>query len=262
MSELSKLKIIYMPAHTSNTWSRCGTAFEHIVMHYVGEVSTARNNGQYYGNTPNIGASAHFFVDEHDIVSSVPLDKAAGHCGVDYSNGKAPYWNTPGAYSTNKRSIGIEMCCKRDSLGRWYIEPETVVMQEWIDANKDARFFVDHHNSEINKEISLLMSAAPTGVSTALKRTVQRYMNNHIARWKSVRKMPSSTVFFYTANATSTTRWHGLLCMYAEKLGVPGFICESAWNPVGIGKDTNNAIGINAESIAGVLTGLGLCITM
>ena len=123
---IPKPEMIVMPAHPTNTWDRLGTQFEFIVMHYVGAVSTARNNGQYYGSTPNIGASAHFFVDEHCIVSSVPLSLAAGHCGLDYSGGKAPYWNGRGTYSTNRRSIGIEMCCKKDSKGNWYIEPETV----------------------------------------------------------------------------------------------------------------------------------------
>lgn len=91
-------------------------------MHYVGSVSSAKNNGSYFANSANLGASAHYFVDEYNIVASVPLDKSAGHCGVDYSGGKAPFWGK----CYNKNSIGIEMCCKKDSSGRWYIEPETV----------------------------------------------------------------------------------------------------------------------------------------
>lgn len=122
---IQKPQMIVIPAHPTNTWSRNGTAWEYIVMHYVGAVSTAINNGHYYGNEPNLGASAHFFTDEYNIVSSVPLSLAAGHCGVDYSHGKAPFWDT-GVYSTNKRSIGIEMCCKKDKNGAWYIEPATV----------------------------------------------------------------------------------------------------------------------------------------
>lgn len=123
---IEKPSMIVMPAHPTNTWDRLGTKFEYIVIHYVGAVSTARNNGQYYGSSPNLGASAHFFVDEKEIVSSVPLTLAAGHCGVDYSNGKAPYWNGRGTYSTNRRSIGIEMCVKKTASGKWYFEPETV----------------------------------------------------------------------------------------------------------------------------------------
>lgn len=123
---IQKPAMLVMPAHETNTWSRFGTEFKYIVLHYVGAVSTAINNGHYYGSTPNIGASAHFFVDEYNIVSSVPLTHAAGHCGVDYSNGRAPYWNGRGTYSTNRQSIGIEMCCKKTASGEWYIEPETV----------------------------------------------------------------------------------------------------------------------------------------
>ena len=123
---IPKPPMITIPAHPTNQWSRYGLPFDYIVMHYVGAVSTARNNGNYYGNTPHIGASAHFFVDEHEIVASVPLTMSAGHCGVDYSGGKAPFWHKDGIDSTNRRSIGIEMCCKKDSKGNWYIEPETV----------------------------------------------------------------------------------------------------------------------------------------
>ena len=123
---IPKPPMITMPAHPTNQWSRYGLPFDYIVMHYVGAVSTARNNGNYYGNTPHIGASAHFFVDEHEIVASVPLTMSAGHCGVDYSGGKAPFWHKDGVDSTNRRSIGIEMCCKKDSKGNWFIEPETV----------------------------------------------------------------------------------------------------------------------------------------
>lgn len=122
----TKPEMIVMPAHPTNTWDRYGQPYEYIVMHYVGAVSTARNNGDYYGNTPYIGASAHFFVDETTIVYSCPLTRSAGHCGVDYSGGKAPFWHGKGVDSTNRRSIGIEMCCKKDSKGNWYIEPETV----------------------------------------------------------------------------------------------------------------------------------------
>ena len=123
---IPKPPMITMPAHPTNQWSRYGLPFDYIVMHYVGAVSTARNNGNYYGNTPYIGASAHFFVDEREIVASVPLTMSAGHCGVDYSGGKAPFWHKDGIDSTNRRSIGIEMCCKKDSKGNWFIEPETV----------------------------------------------------------------------------------------------------------------------------------------
>ena len=127
---IPKPPINVLLAHPSNTWSRWVKIndqsvfldFENIVLHYVGAVSTAKDNAVYLNRDPNLGWSAHFFVDEHEIWQSVSLDRAAGHCGVDYSGGKAPFQ----APYVNKKSIGIEMCCKKDSKGNWYIEPETV----------------------------------------------------------------------------------------------------------------------------------------
>lgn len=107
-------------------WPRYDTDFEFIVLHYVGAVSKAKDNAVYLNRDANLGWSAHFFVDETSIWQSVDFNHAAGHCGVDYSNGQAPFWNGKGVYSTNRRSIGIEMCCKKDANGNWYIEPETV----------------------------------------------------------------------------------------------------------------------------------------
>ena len=126
MSKAPKPAINVLLAQPSNMWSRYDTQFEFIVLHYVGAVSTAKNNAEYLHREPNLGWSAHFFVDEHEIWQSVDFGHAAGHCGVDYSDGQAPFWNGKGTYSTNRRSIGIEMCCKKDSKGNWFIEPETV----------------------------------------------------------------------------------------------------------------------------------------
>ena len=123
---IPKPNIHYLEAHPTNMWDRLGTDFKYIVLHYVGAVSTARNNAEYLHRDSNLGWSAHFFVDENEIWQSVPFTRAAGHCGVDYSHGQAPYWNGKGTYSTNRQNIGIEMCCKKDSKGNWYIEPETV----------------------------------------------------------------------------------------------------------------------------------------
>ena len=127
MSKAPKPPINVLLAQPSNMWPRYDTSFDFIVLHYVGAVSTAKNNAEYLHREPNLGWSAHFFVDETSIWQSVDFGHAAGHCGVDYSGGKAPFWNGKGTYSTNRRSIGIEMCCKKDSNGNWYIEPETVM---------------------------------------------------------------------------------------------------------------------------------------
>ena len=122
MSKAPKPPINVLLAQPTNRWSRNGQAVEYIVLHYVGAVSTAKDNAVYLNRDSNLGWSAHYFTDEVSIWQSVPLDESAGHCGVDYSNGRAPFWGK----CRNKNSIGIEMCCKKDSKGNWYIEPETV----------------------------------------------------------------------------------------------------------------------------------------
>jgi len=119
---IAKPPINVLYAQPSNRWSRNGQKIEYIVLHYVGAVSTAKANAVYQNRDGNLGWSAHFFTDEVSIWQSVPLDESAGHCGVDYSGGKAPFWGK----CRNKNSIGIEMCCKKDANGNWYIEPETV----------------------------------------------------------------------------------------------------------------------------------------
>lgn len=116
------IQIKTLLADLSNRWSRNGQSIEYIVLHYVGAVSTAKNNAEYLHRDKNLGWSAHFFTDEFDCYQTVPLSESAGHCGVDYSNGKAPLWGK----CRNKNSIGIEMCCKKNAAGEWYIEDKTV----------------------------------------------------------------------------------------------------------------------------------------
>lgn len=88
---------------------------KYIVIHYVGAVSTAINNGNYFKDIYR-GASAHYFIDENGIVQVVEDKNVAWHC------------NTKGIYKhyecRNTNSIGIEMCCKNN--GNWYFEQATV----------------------------------------------------------------------------------------------------------------------------------------
>ena len=77
-----------------------------IVNHYTaGKGDTAVANCKYFQGA-NRGASAHDFVDENEVVHSVPYEDTAGHSGVDYSNGTAAYHDK----CFNNNSIGIEMC--------------------------------------------------------------------------------------------------------------------------------------------------------
>ncbi len=95
---------------------------QYIVVHYVGAVSTAKNNAIYYFNN-KLKASAHYFVDEQEIWQSVKDCDRAWHCGggLQGKNGHTFFGKC-----NNSNSIGIEMCCKRTPEGKWYFEPETI----------------------------------------------------------------------------------------------------------------------------------------
>lgn len=72
-----------------------------IVIHYVGAVSTAKNNSDYFKSTYR-ASSAHYFVDDNDIYRVVRDEDVAWHCGTNYK-----YYSD----CRNSNSIGIEMCC-------------------------------------------------------------------------------------------------------------------------------------------------------
>lgn len=75
---------------------------KYIVIHYVGAVSTAKANADYFYSV-NRQASAHYFVDENEVWQVVKEGDRAWHCGT---NGK--YYHPE---CRNDNSIGIEMCC-------------------------------------------------------------------------------------------------------------------------------------------------------
>ena len=77
---------------------------EYIVIHYVGSVSSAKNNGAYFRDV-NRNASAHYFVDSENIVQVVEDLDASWHCGaLQYKHRQC----------RNINSIGIEICCYKD----------------------------------------------------------------------------------------------------------------------------------------------------
>lgn len=96
--------------------NRSKNEIKYLVYHYVGAVSTAKNNADYFYSKYR-GASAHFFVDETSIWQVVEENDISWAVGNDTYKHK---------YCRNSNSISIEMCCKKDEVGNWYIEPETV----------------------------------------------------------------------------------------------------------------------------------------
>lgn len=88
----------------------------YIVVHYTaGRNDTAQNNGRYFAAN-RVGASAHYFVDENEVVCSVPERFVAWHCG-------GSSYRHPGCRNGN--SIGVEICSKIEN-GQYFFAPQAV----------------------------------------------------------------------------------------------------------------------------------------
>lgn len=89
-------------ANKTNYGGKRTAKVQYIVVHYTGnDGDTDENNGKYFGNNPNLGASAHYFVDDDSVTISVPEDYIAWHCGANTY--KHPTCR-------NGNSIGVEIC--------------------------------------------------------------------------------------------------------------------------------------------------------
>lgn len=92
-------------------------AISYVVIHYTANnADTAQNNCTYFKNN-QVGASAHYFVDENGWQQSVDDTDTAWHCGAtQYVHDKC----------RNANSIGVELCSRVDARGAYYFLPETV----------------------------------------------------------------------------------------------------------------------------------------
>ena len=110
------MEVKQMLAHQSNYNNGRKQPIQYIVVHYTANNGDrAQGNGNYFSQ-PNRNASAHYFVDENEIVQSVKDTDTAWHCGAkSYKHSKC----------RNDNSIGIEMCSKKDDKGQYYINEQT-----------------------------------------------------------------------------------------------------------------------------------------
>lgn len=98
-------------AHGTNFTRGRTKEIDRIVLHYTGgNGDTAENNGKYFSSSDR-KASAHYFVDENTVVQSVLDTDTAWHAGN---------------WDMNCRSVGVEMCSKKDAKGEYYISAATV----------------------------------------------------------------------------------------------------------------------------------------
>lgn len=101
----------FVQAHSSNFTKGRTRPIDRVIMHYTaGNGDTAENNGKYFAGADR-KASAHYFVDENSIVQTVAEGDTAWHAGN---------------WDMNCRSVGIELCSRKDSRGVYYIPDATV----------------------------------------------------------------------------------------------------------------------------------------
>ena len=101
----------FISAHALNYTAGRSRPIDHIVIHYTGNNGdTAEGNARYFSRT-DCGASAHYFADENEVVQSVKEGDTAHHAGN---------------WVMNTRSIGVEMCSRKDANGVFYIPAATV----------------------------------------------------------------------------------------------------------------------------------------
>lgn len=89
-----------------------------IVIHWTANKSVGANavaNRNFFNSTPN-AVSAHYIVDDKQIIQCMPDDEVAYHVGAKQytETGKSI---REGSYSPNYYLIGIEMCVNAD--GNW-----------------------------------------------------------------------------------------------------------------------------------------------
>lgn len=116
------MDIKFKAADPSNHYAgRDGNAIRYIVLHYTANNGdTAQNNADYFAGA-NRRASAHYFVDENEVVQSVRDTDAAWHCGGSIESDHHPLRGI----CTNRNSLGVEMCSDIVS-GKYVITAQTV----------------------------------------------------------------------------------------------------------------------------------------
>lgn len=108
----------FLQCHSNQYKTGRTQKIQFIVIHFTSNNGdTAKGNASYFSRKQERKASAHYFVDEKEVWQSVKDNDTAYHCG-------ATSYKHPSCRNSN--AIGIEMCSRIDSNGKYYIKEETV----------------------------------------------------------------------------------------------------------------------------------------
>lgn len=145
------MNITDIPCRRSNYGSVRSCGVQYLVIHYTaGHNDTARDNGKYFARE-HVGASAHYFVDEGEIVRSVPEEYVAWHCGGNY-------YRHPGCRNAN--SIGIEICTKEKNGTCWFA-PEAMRLAKELVRSLMERYEVPAENVLRHYDVTGKICPAP-----------------------------------------------------------------------------------------------------
>ena len=121
-----------------NHGGKRGVPIKYIVVHYTASPGdTAQNEGLYFQRNDTGKTSAHYFVDENEVVQSVPDEYVAYHCGGAY------YFHDQ---CRNGNSIGVEICTKQDTNGTYYFHPDAVERAKALIRELMEKYYVPQNN--------------------------------------------------------------------------------------------------------------------
>lgn len=191
------------PCNSDNYNSYDSRKVEYIVMHYTGNSKdTAWANANYF-QSPNRGASAHFFVDNDSIYQSIKLKDMAWHCGTD----GAYYHN----YCRNTNSFGIEMCC---TAGNYKISSTTIKNAAYlcahlckllgITANKVDQYVLRHYDVTHKECPAQMVDSSPTEDKdwTAFKKQVKKILGSTTTTSSNNKTTTTTTTELYRVRKT------------------------------------------------------------
>lgn len=130
-------------------------------------------------------------------------------------------------------------------------QPETVIIQNWIDANTDAEYFIDYHNSGYTNEVSFLDGDdSYTGIA-GIKREYLESISEIVPRLILKENFASNLIFAYTGSGFNN---YSSAYRYSNEKGVLGVCLESSYNQNGSGLHGKKTIKTNAEILGTFVT--------
>ena len=130
-------------------------------------------------------------------------------------------------------------------------QPETQIVQNWINANTDAKIYIDWHNSSFTDEISVLLGA-DTESNRKIKLNYLHGIDKVIPYWQKERGITASNIYGYTG----TTGPGGTAKGYGAEKGLNSFTFETSWNIKSTGKHSAFSIGTGAEAMGNLIKGI------